>query len=98
MVIEVPIAQLQLAIVVAALIAGAIRGFLGYWLVAPEDEPFMPKKLGKTVVRYAVFNLVAVNVIAAGDVQWTIVGVFIFALSQLAMELGFDVKKYMRGP
>ena len=94
MVVEtVPIAELQIVIIVAALIAGALRGFLGYWLTAPEDEPFNPNKIGKTMVRYAIFNLVSINLIAYSGVTWSVTGVFIFALSQLATELGFDLKK-----
>lgn len=56
----------------------------------------MLKKLLKTVVRYAVFNLAAVNIMAVGGVKWTVMGVIIFTLTQLAMELGFDVKKYLK--
>ncbi|MEM1538753.1 MAG: hypothetical protein QXL29_08170 [Zestosphaera sp.] len=48
------------------------------------------------MVRYAVFNLAAVNLIALSGVQWTVMGVIIFTLSQLAMELGFDIKEYMK--
>jgi hypothetical protein len=89
----VPIVELQVTIIVASLIAGALRGFLGYWLTAPEDEPFNPSKVGKTVVRYAIFNLVSVNLIAYSGVVWTVTGVFIYTLAQLATELGFDLKK-----
>ena len=94
MVVEaIPIAELQVTIIVASLIAGALRGFLGYWLTAPENEPFIPSKVAKTVVRYAIFNVVSINLIAYSGVVWTITGVFIFTLSQLATELGFDLKK-----
>lgn len=91
-----PVAELQVAIIVAALIAGALRGLLGYFLAAPDEEPFMPRKAAKTVLRYAIFNLAAVNAVAAGGVHWTVAGVFVFAFMQLAMELGFDLQKYMK--
>lgn len=93
MVAELPLAQLQATIIVAALIAGAIRGFLGYWLTAEEDEAFNPNKIGKTIARYALFNLVSVNLLAYTGVIWTITGVFLYTLCQLAVELGFDLKK-----
>ncbi|MEM2446525.1 MAG: hypothetical protein QW734_07690 [Candidatus Bathyarchaeia archaeon] len=73
-----------------------MRGAIGYWLVAEENEAFSLKKLAKTVTRYALFNLAAVNLMALSGVQWTVTGVIIFTLSQLAMELGFDLKEYVK--
>jgi len=90
---EILVADLQVIIIVAALMAGALRGFIGYWLTAPDTEPFQPQKIGKTITRYALFNLVTVNVLALSGVTWTVVGVIIYALAQLAAELGFDLKK-----
>jgi len=93
--LEAQVADLQVAIIVVALIMGAARGVVGYWLLAPDTEKWSWNKFGKTVVRYALFNLASVNGIAvAGQMVWTVAGVIAYTFAQLALEVGFDVQTH----
>lgn len=91
---EIPVVELQTIIIVVAIIAGAIRGVIGYFLTAPADEKLSLKKLGKTIVRYGVQNLVSINLMAAiGGITWTVNAIAVYTAVQIAIELGFDLKK-----
>lgn len=88
-----PVAELQAVIVIVALTAGALRGFLGFWFTAPEGEPWTPNKILKTMTRYAIFNIVIINSAALAGVTWTPMGIMLFTFIQIAPEIGWDQKK-----
>lgn len=90
---EIPIAELQVTLIIVALMVGAARGIIGYWWTAPESEPFNYNKLCKTAVRYAVVTFVGINITAYAGTVWTISGVIVYTLIQLAIDLGLDLKK-----
>ena len=95
---EIPVVELQLVVAAVAILAGILRGGIGYWFGTPDDEPFSGKKFSKTVVRYAIFNLVSVNILAYAGILWTPVTVAIYTATQIASELGFDINEAMRKP
>ena len=91
--------ELQGIIALTALIVGAVRGIAGYYLNAPKEESFDVKKVIKTIIRYAVMNLIAVNGSAAiGGVGWTVEGVVIISVIWLAQDLGIDTYKNVISP
>jgi len=87
-----PTSDLQIIIVLLALAIGAVRGGIGYYLSAPESEDFNPRKVAKSMVRYAIVNLVGVNLLAVGGgITWTATSVVIYTLVQLGAEMGIDM-------
>ena len=91
--------ELQSTIIIIALIAGGIRGIIGYYLNATPNEGIDPRKIIRTLIRYSILNLLAINGSAAiGGVTWTVVGVIVISFIWLAQDIGVDTYKTLAKP
>ena len=89
----IPAIDLQYVVLIVAVLFGAIRGALGYFLMAPEGEAFNTLKFGKSIIRYAIVNIVGINLIGLTGVEWTAVSVIIYTIMQLSVDIGIDMNK-----